>query len=181
MDSLALQIVPDPRGTYSLSNYTNIMGTPGMTAFVGLEGVIGGQKASAIKHHYLNIKYLLCILQGETLFVSSGASGVGRYVQDSLICCALLRESQSCNSARQTQRVGLDYISSSESEPLFTRMRIIASAGSDSKVEFLRTLRVDIPFNYKKESYEAVLAKHGPIDAFWVRTLLGTCCQCIIF
>lgn len=47
-------------------------------------------------------------------------------------------------------------------------MRIIASAGSDSKVEFMRTLGVDVPFNYKKESYEAVLAKHGPIDAFWV-------------
>lgn len=44
MDSLALQVVPDPKGTYSLSKYTNIMGTPGLTAFVGLEGIIEGQK-----------------------------------------------------------------------------------------------------------------------------------------
>ncbi|KAF5379630.1 hypothetical protein D9757_009200 [Collybiopsis confluens] len=61
MDSLVLQPVPDPKGAYPLSTYTNILGTPGMTAFVGMEGVLQGKK-------------------DETLFVSSGASGVGSLV-----------------------------------------------------------------------------------------------------
>ncbi|KAJ3842652.1 hypothetical protein F5878DRAFT_576473 [Lentinula raphanica] len=115
MDSLALQVVPDPKGTYPLSTYTNIMGTPGLTAFVGMEGIIEGK-------------------EGETLFVSSGASGVGSLV----IQLAKMKG-----------------------------MRIIASAGSDAKVEYMRSLGVDVPFNYNKESYESVLSKHGPIHTFW--------------
>ncbi|KAJ4488992.1 hypothetical protein C8J55DRAFT_604186 [Lentinula edodes] len=115
MDSLALQVVPDPKEMYPLSKYTNIMGTPGLTAFVGMEGIIKGK-------------------EGETLYVSSGASGVGSLV----IQLAKMKG-----------------------------MRVIASAGSDPKVEFMKTLGVDVPFNYNKESYESVLSKHAPIHAFW--------------
>ncbi|KAJ3861127.1 hypothetical protein EV359DRAFT_47785 [Lentinula novae-zelandiae] len=107
--------VPDPKEMYPLSKYTNIMGTPGLTAFVGMEGIIKGK-------------------EGETLYVSSGASGVGSLV----IQLAKMKG-----------------------------MRVIASAGSDPKVEFMKTLGVDVPFNYNKESYESVLSKHAPIHAFW--------------
>ncbi|KAJ3891022.1 hypothetical protein GG344DRAFT_48210 [Lentinula edodes] len=107
--------VPDPKDMYPLSKYTNIMGTPGLTAFVGMEGIIKGK-------------------EGETLYVSSGASGVGSLV----IQLAKMKG-----------------------------MRVIASAGSDPKVEFMKTLGVDVPFNYNKESYESVLSKHAPIHAFW--------------
>ncbi|KAJ4466760.1 hypothetical protein J3R30DRAFT_3663430 [Lentinula aciculospora] len=109
------EVVPDPKGTYPLSKYTNIMGTPGLTAFVGMEGIIEGK-------------------EGETLFVSSGASGVGSLV------------------IQLAKMNGL---------------RVIASAGSDAKVEYMRSLGVEVPFNYNKESYESVLSKHGPIHAFW--------------
>ncbi|KIK50791.1 hypothetical protein GYMLUDRAFT_182231 [Collybiopsis luxurians FD-317 M1] len=61
MDSLALQTVPNPNGAYPLSKYTNILGTPGLTAFVGMEGLIKGKEE-------------------KTLFVSSGASSVGSLV-----------------------------------------------------------------------------------------------------
>lgn len=47
-------------------------------------------------------------------------------------------------------------------------MKVIASAGSDVKVDYMRSLGVDFPFNYKKESYESALAKHGPINVAWV-------------
>lgn len=39
MDSLALQVVPDPHGRYPLSKYTSVLGTPGLTAFA-IESVI---------------------------------------------------------------------------------------------------------------------------------------------
>ncbi|PPQ91652.1 hypothetical protein CVT25_013207 [Psilocybe cyanescens] len=115
MDSLALQVVPNPNGLYPLSKYTSIMGTPGLTAFVGMEGIIDGK-------------------EGETLFVSSGASAVGSMV----IQLAKLKG-----------------------------MKIIASAGSDAKVEYMRSLGADLPFNYKKVNYGEFLQKNGPINAFW--------------
>ncbi|KAH9481061.1 Zinc-type alcohol dehydrogenase-like protein PB24D3.08c [Psilocybe cubensis] len=115
MDSLALQVVPNPNGLYPLSKYTSIMGTPGLTAFVGMEGIIDGK-------------------EGETLFVSSGASAVGSMV----IQLAKLKG-----------------------------MKVIASAGSDAKVEYMRSLGADLPFNYKKVSYAEFLKKHGPINKFW--------------
>jgi len=61
MDSLALQVVPNPNGLYPLSTYTSILGTPGLTAYVGFEGLTNAKK-------------------GDTIFVSSGASGVGSVV-----------------------------------------------------------------------------------------------------
>ncbi|KAF8984304.1 hypothetical protein BDQ17DRAFT_1260891 [Cyathus striatus] len=107
--------IPNLNGMYPLSKYTSVMGTPGLTAFVGFEGIIQGK-------------------EGETLFVSSGASGVGAMI----IQLAKLKG-----------------------------MKVIASAGSDVKVEYVKSLGADVAFNYKKESYESVLAKHGPINAFW--------------
>ncbi|RDB24661.1 Zinc-type alcohol dehydrogenase-like protein PB24D3.08c [Hypsizygus marmoreus] len=61
MDSLALRTVPNPNGLYPLSRYTSLLGTPGLTAFVGFEGIVEGK-------------------EGQTIFVSSGGSGVGAMV-----------------------------------------------------------------------------------------------------
>ncbi|TRM57886.1 hypothetical protein BD626DRAFT_204604 [Schizophyllum amplum] len=46
-------------------------------------------------------------------------------------------------------------------------MKVIASAGSDSKVEYMRSLGCDVPFNYKTTSYKEILPKHGPIDVYY--------------
>jgi len=115
MDSLALQVVPNPNGMYPLSKYISVLGTPGLTAFVGFEGLVESK-------------------EGNTIFVSSGASGVGSMV----IQLAKLKG-----------------------------MKVIASAGSDAKVDYMSSLGADFPFNYKKQSYESVLAEHGPIHVFW--------------
>ncbi|KAL1758229.1 hypothetical protein FB107DRAFT_207742 [Schizophyllum commune] len=46
-------------------------------------------------------------------------------------------------------------------------MKVIGSAGSDAKVEYLRSLGCDVPFNYKKKAYKEVLAEHGPLDVYY--------------
>lgn len=43
-------------------------------------------------------------------------------------------------------------------------LKIIGSTGSDEKVQFLKEIGVDVPFNYKKESVGSVLKREGPID-----------------
>ncbi|KIO30148.1 hypothetical protein M407DRAFT_20816 [Tulasnella calospora MUT 4182] len=46
-------------------------------------------------------------------------------------------------------------------------LRVIASAGSDTKVEFLKEIGVDVAFNYKKQDVGTVLKESGGIDIYW--------------
>ncbi|KAJ7615611.1 hypothetical protein DFH06DRAFT_1239608 [Mycena polygramma] len=46
-------------------------------------------------------------------------------------------------------------------------LKVIASAGSEDKVKFMKELGADVVFNYKTTDVRAVLAKEGPIDVFW--------------
>lgn len=43
-------------------------------------------------------------------------------------------------------------------------LKVIASAGSDEKVEYMKSLGFDVAFNYKKTDTFEVLKKEGPID-----------------
>lgn len=43
-------------------------------------------------------------------------------------------------------------------------LKVIASAGSDEKVEFMKQLGADVAFNYKKDDTVSVLKKEGPLD-----------------
>ena len=43
-------------------------------------------------------------------------------------------------------------------------MKVIASSGSDEKVQFARECGADVSFNYKTQSTEEILQKEGPID-----------------
>jgi len=45
--------------------------------------------------------------------------------------------------------------------------KVIASAGSEEKVAFLRSIGTDVAFNYKTEKTLDVLLKEGPIDIYW--------------
>ncbi|KAJ7141371.1 hypothetical protein C8R44DRAFT_763278 [Mycena epipterygia] len=114
-DSLALMPVPDPKGAYPWSRYFSALGGPGLTAFCGLEA-------------YGDYK------EGETIYITSGASGVGS------VLIQLAKEKG---------------------------LRVIASAGSDAKVEYMRSLGADIAFNYKKTPVAAALKEHGPLDIYW--------------
>ncbi|KAK7000576.1 NAD(P)-binding protein [Favolaschia claudopus] len=46
-------------------------------------------------------------------------------------------------------------------------MKVIASAGSEDKVAFMRSLGADVAFNYETTDTRAILEKEGPINVFW--------------
>ncbi|KAJ3556936.1 hypothetical protein NM688_g1753 [Phlebia brevispora] len=46
-------------------------------------------------------------------------------------------------------------------------LKVIASAGSEDKVAFVKSLGADVAFNYKTTSTEEVLKKEGPINIYW--------------
>ncbi|KAG6824301.1 hypothetical protein H0H92_007289 [Tricholoma furcatifolium] len=46
-------------------------------------------------------------------------------------------------------------------------LKVIASAGSEEKVKFMKSLGADVVFNYKTTETADVLKKEGPIDIFW--------------
>ena len=43
-------------------------------------------------------------------------------------------------------------------------LRVIASAGSKQKVDYIKSLGADVAFNYKEQNTKEVLAKEGPIN-----------------
>ena len=45
--------------------------------------------------------------------------------------------------------------------------KVIASAGSDAKCDFVKSIGADVVFNYKKQKTADVLAREGPINIFW--------------
>ncbi|KAF7340530.1 PKS-ER domain-containing protein [Mycena sanguinolenta] len=45
-------------------------------------------------------------------------------------------------------------------------LKVIASAGSEEKVKFMKEIGADVAFNYKTTDVRAVLAKAGPIDMY---------------
>ncbi|KAF8881860.1 alcohol dehydrogenase [Infundibulicybe gibba] len=46
-------------------------------------------------------------------------------------------------------------------------MKVIASAGSEEKVKFMKSLGTDVAFNYKTTDTRAVLNKEGPLNVYW--------------
>ncbi|KAJ7105692.1 hypothetical protein C8R44DRAFT_806668 [Mycena epipterygia] len=46
-------------------------------------------------------------------------------------------------------------------------MKVIASAGSAAKVQFMKDIGADVVFNYKTTDTREVLEKEGPIDVYW--------------
>jgi len=43
-------------------------------------------------------------------------------------------------------------------------LKVIASAGSEEKVAYMKSVGADVAFNYKTEDTAKVLAEHGPLD-----------------
>ncbi|TFK22720.1 alcohol dehydrogenase [Coprinopsis marcescibilis] len=46
-------------------------------------------------------------------------------------------------------------------------LKVISSAGSDEKVEYMKSLGADVAFNYKTANTLEILKKEGPIDVYW--------------
>ncbi|KAJ7439067.1 hypothetical protein B0H11DRAFT_2103251 [Mycena galericulata] len=115
MDSLVLQPVPNPSGAFPWRSFCSCLGVPGFTAFVALDKFADAKP-------------------GETIYVSSGASGVGSMV----IQLAKIKG-----------------------------LKVIASASTDKKVEYMRSIGADAAFNYKTSSVQDELKAHGPIDIYY--------------
>jgi NADPH-dependent curcumin reductase CurA len=49
-------------------------------------------------------------------------------------------------------------------------LKVIGSAGSEEKVQFIKDIGADVAFNYKTTSTTEVLEKEGPIDVFVILT-----------
>ena len=43
-------------------------------------------------------------------------------------------------------------------------LKVIASAGSEEKVKFIKDIGADVAFNYKTTSTSEILEKEGPVD-----------------
>ncbi|KAF9027324.1 NAD(P)-binding protein [Hymenopellis radicata] len=46
-------------------------------------------------------------------------------------------------------------------------LKVIGSAGSDAKVQFMKDIGADVAFNYKTADTLEVLKKEGPLDVYW--------------
>ncbi|KAJ7624036.1 hypothetical protein DFH06DRAFT_1059193, partial [Mycena polygramma] len=46
-------------------------------------------------------------------------------------------------------------------------LKVIASAGSEEKIAFVKSLGADVVFNYKTTDTREILKKEGPIDIYW--------------
>ncbi|KAJ7081244.1 hypothetical protein C8R44DRAFT_823687 [Mycena epipterygia] len=46
-------------------------------------------------------------------------------------------------------------------------LKVIASAGSEEKVQFMKDVGADVVFNYKMTNTREVLAREGPINVYW--------------
>ncbi|KIM41186.1 hypothetical protein M413DRAFT_72497 [Hebeloma cylindrosporum] len=46
-------------------------------------------------------------------------------------------------------------------------LKVIGSAGSEEKVQFMKEIGADVAFNYKTTNTAEVLEKEGPIDIYW--------------
>ncbi|KAJ2913870.1 hypothetical protein MD484_g6538, partial [Candolleomyces efflorescens] len=46
-------------------------------------------------------------------------------------------------------------------------LKVIASAGSEDKLEYMKSLGADVIFNYKTTKAAEILGREGPIDIYW--------------
>ncbi|KAI3615001.1 hypothetical protein WG66_016886 [Moniliophthora roreri] len=46
-------------------------------------------------------------------------------------------------------------------------LKVIACAGSEEKVQFMKDVGADVAFNYKTTKPSEILAKEGPVDIYW--------------
>ncbi len=49
-------------------------------------------------------------------------------------------------------------------------MKVVASAGTDDKVQYMKEIGADIAFNYKTTSTKDILERHGPINVYVLRS-----------
>jgi len=112
---------------------------------------------------------MLNVIQGDTVFVTTGA-GKDHPVFFCLTSGLTFVEiqgpldRQSSMSRRFSSCLTNFYSSFVIQLAKLEGLKVIASAGSDDKVNFLKEIGVDVAFNYKSTSTREVLEREGPIN-----------------
>ena len=75
-----------------------------------------------------------------------------------MVICSISQASQTVSA-----RFVIEY-----AKHLAPHLKIIASAGSQDKVDLLKKVGADVAVNYKTEDLETVLRQNGPIDMYVV-------------
>ena len=88
------------------------------------------------------------------MFVSSGAGAVGSSV------------SPSSSLSMRGRVTGVTFYSFLIQLAKRDGLKVIASAGSDEKVQFMKDLGADVAFNYKTTKTSEILEKEGPINVY---------------
>lgn len=106
-------------------------------------------------------------MQGEVVFVTTGAGM-------SHTCSVESRLNQfsyrTCRSVRAFPPLQIKYRLLTSGCRMVIQLakqdglKVIASAGSDEKVKFMREIGADVAFNYKSTDTREVLEREGPID-----------------
>lgn len=86
--------------------------------------------------------------KGDVVFVSAGAGSVGSFVLVLAVIISFI--DHRCRMVIQlAKQQGL---------------KVIGSAGSDDKVEYMKKIGADVAFNYKTSNTADVLSSEGPIN-----------------
>ncbi|PPR06845.1 hypothetical protein CVT24_011318 [Panaeolus cyanescens] len=137
------------------------------SVFVGALGM-AGQTAFYAWHEFSHAK------PGETVFVSAGA-GTSRSYPFIYPDVPLMPNYRACRivSQRAILYLPIDHIALPHSCSMVIQLakkqglKVIASAGSEDKIEFLKEIGTDIAFNYKTTNTLEVLKREGGIDLYW--------------
>ncbi|KAJ7351948.1 hypothetical protein DFH08DRAFT_739693 [Mycena albidolilacea] len=135
----------------SWSVYLGAAGMPGKTAFAGWK-------------EYSHAK------KGEVAFVTTGAGMSHTCSVESLLNQSSHR---TCRGVRAFPLLQIKYGLLTSSCRMVIQLakqdglKVIASAGSDEKVKFMREIGADVAFNYKSTDTREVLEREGPIDVYW--------------
>ena len=109
--------------------------------------------------------------QGEIAFISAGAGTLLKYV---ITDCCSITQRFSLQGAVGSYVFRYSWLQSDTNQNDSTRfviqfakldgLKVIASAGSEEKVKFMKEVGADVAFNYKTTSTNEILEKEGPID-----------------
>ncbi len=76
MDSLALQVVPNPGGAFPITHYASALGTPGLSAFVGFEGLAQAKEVCKwLRRYFVNSEARFRGKQYSSLLEARGSEG----------------------------------------------------------------------------------------------------------
>ncbi|KAJ6506990.1 hypothetical protein C8R45DRAFT_923154 [Mycena sanguinolenta] len=133
--------------------FVGAAGMPGQTAFYGWKEFSHAKKA----RHYFRSVTDPGPMKDETVFITTSAD----YLQ---VLSARMNLPALTSLHRNNPFSAQEMVIQLAKRD---RLKVIASAGSDGKVELMKQLGADVAFNYRTTNTREVLEREGPIDVYW--------------